>query len=175
MLDDGILYAKLGMMYLSCTLNPIFSFREATGLFRKTKHMIFAGAIVNIILSLLLGRVMGVAGVVFASLIAMVVTYVWYEPVVLYREHFESNPFVYYNKHLINFVKLVSIVFVGTILVDWIQSESWMMLFVKAFVCFVTVFMLSFLLMFKSKEFVYIKQWGAKLLLKVSEKKGESS
>ncbi|MBQ2986133.1 MAG: hypothetical protein IJE23_01480 [Tyzzerella sp.] len=174
-LDDGILYAKLGMMYLSCTLNPIFSFREATGLFRKTKYMIFAGAIVNIILSLVLGKIMGVSGVLFASIMAMLVTYIWYEPVVLYREHFDSSPFIYFGKHLVNLIKLVSVVIIATILVDWLQANNWIMLFVKASFCFITVFALSFILMFKSREFVYIKRWGMRVLVKKNGKRGELS
>lgn len=171
-LGEGILYAKLGMMYLSCTLNPIFSFREATGLFRKTKYMIFAGAIANIILSLVLGRIMGVSGVLFASIIAMLVTYIWYEPVVLYRQHFDSNPLLYLKKHLFNFLKLLIIIISATILVDWIKVDSWLMLFVKASVCFVIVFILSLVFMFKNKEFIYIKEWGMRVLVKKSAKEG---
>ncbi len=168
-LQENILIAKLGMMYLSCTLNPIFSFREATGLFRKTKYMIFAGALVNIVLSLVLGEVIGVAGVLFASIIAMLVTYIWYEPVVLYRDCFEESPILYFRKHIVNLVKLVLITVGAMLLVDWIEAGNWLMLFVKAIGCFVIVLLISFVLMFREKEFAYIKQWVMRTILKAKK------
>lgn len=163
-LDNSILCVKLGMMYLSCTLNPIFSFREATGLFRKSKYMIFAGSIVNIFLSVILGLKFGAFGIILASIIAMVSTYVWYEPVILYREVFEASPLQYFSRHLINLVKLVFITFVSSKIVSYIVVDNWFMLFVKALICFCIVFVMSFLLMFRKEEFQYVMSWIKNLL-----------
>lgn len=165
-LNHQILGVKMLLMYLSCTLNPIFSFREATGLFRKSKYMIFAGSIVNIILSLGLGMKYDVFGVLLASVIAMLTTYVWYEPIVLYRDFFEASPLGYFKKHIQNFINLLIILVIGTYVMNKIPVSNWLMLFVKAVICFLVVFGVSFLLMFRRKEFFYVKQWGINIINK---------
>lgn len=50
--------------YFSCALQPLWIYRDATGLYMKTKYMMLAGAIVNIVLSVILGRFMGIAGII---------------------------------------------------------------------------------------------------------------
>ena len=163
-LDKSILIIKLALMYLSCTLNPIFSFREATGLFRKSKYIIFAGSVINIILSIVFGIKWGVFGILLASIVSMAVTYVWYEPIILYRDTFEHSPVEYYVKHIVNVICLFIIVFISSSIMSRIYVDGWLMLFVKAGVCFVIVTALSCVVMCRSKEFQYIKQWVMKLL-----------
>ena len=75
-------------MYLSCVMQPLWSYREATGLYRKTKWIMVICAIINIVLSIVLGKIIGVIGIILASEIARIVTYVWYEPKILFREFF---------------------------------------------------------------------------------------
>ena len=74
-------------LYLSIVLQPLWSYREATGLYVKTKWIMLYAAIINIILSILLGLKIGLAGILLASAIARLATYVWYEPMVLFREY----------------------------------------------------------------------------------------
>lgn len=61
--------------YFSCVLQPLWVYRDATGLYMKTKYVMLLGAILNIILSFVLGHIMGVAGIIFASAIARISTY----------------------------------------------------------------------------------------------------
>lgn len=43
-------------MYLSCVMQPLWSYREATGLYRKTKWIMVICAMINIGLSIILGK-----------------------------------------------------------------------------------------------------------------------
>ena len=75
-------------LYLQCVLQPLWSYREATGMYQKTKWVMLAAAICNIVLSIILGICWGVAGIIFASGISRIVTYVWYEPQLLFKNYF---------------------------------------------------------------------------------------
>lgn len=154
---DSILIIKLVLVYFTCTLNPIFSYREATGLYRKSKYMIFLGSIINIALSFILGKYLGLFGVFAASAIAMLCTYIWYEPVILYREYFDSSAIDYFVRHLKNLLLLLITIAITGIISSFINADTWLMLFVKTGVCFVTVNVISFVFLWRSKEFNYLR------------------
>lgn len=82
--------------YLGSALLPLWIYRDATGLYQKTKYIMLIAAIENIVLSVVMGKMIGVAGVIFASAIARLTTSCWYEPKVLYKEYFDMNVSGYY-------------------------------------------------------------------------------
>lgn len=95
-LSDLVVIAIGINMYLSCVLQPLWSYREATGLYRKTKWVMLICATLNLLLSIALGETMGLSGILFASGLSRLLTYVWVEPWILYRDYFESKPYKYY-------------------------------------------------------------------------------
>lgn len=94
-------------LFLSCTMQPLWTYREATGLYKKTKYIMIICAIENIFLSVILGKLIGVAGVIFASSISRLTTYIWYEPKLLFNTYFELAPKTYYIDLLINSVIVI--------------------------------------------------------------------
>lgn len=88
LMSDGMSAAVGLSLYQGCVLQPLWSYREATGLYTRTKWGMAACAGVNLVLSLVLGLRLGAVGVVLASSAARQLTYMWYEPRVLFREYF---------------------------------------------------------------------------------------
>lgn len=88
--------------YLSCVLQPLWIYRDASGLYVKTKYIMLIGALLNIVLSVIMGEWIGVAGVIFASAISRLSTYFWYEPKLLFREYFGESVKGYYLQLLKN-------------------------------------------------------------------------
>lgn len=72
--------------YITNCVNPIWMFRETMGLFTKVKYLMLATAILNLVLSVALGEVLGLAGILLATAIARILTHIWYEPKILFRE-----------------------------------------------------------------------------------------
>lgn len=131
-LDNITIYAIGLNMYLSCVLQPLWSYREATGLYRKTKWVMVICAMENVILSILMGKVIGVSGIIFASAISRVTTYVWYEPVLLFKTYFSRNSKIFFKKLLINFSYICSIVFVLTYLLSGVYIDNIILWIFKA-------------------------------------------
>ena len=102
LLSNGTLIAIVLNFYLAVCLPPIWSFREATGLYRKTKYIMLVTAGLNLILSVILGKGFGIGGIILASFIAKITTYFWYEPKLLYKNYFEKSVKEYYVNHIIN-------------------------------------------------------------------------
>lgn len=133
--------------YFSCVLQPLWVYRDATGLYKKTKYIMLIGAIMNVVLSIILGYAIGLPGVIFASAISRLSTYFWYEPKLLFNEYFESSAKSYYISIIKNVALVVAVVLgVGSISCRFVVN-SWGQLFIKAVIvgiCCMIIFMISY-------------------------------
>lgn len=117
--------------YFSCALQPLWIYRDATGLYRKTKYVMLIAAMENIVLSITLGHFIGVAGVIFASAISRITTYCWYEPRLLFKEYFNKGAAKYYVSILMNVVLLGVTIFVIQFFSRNYEIRNWPQLIIK--------------------------------------------
>ncbi|OUP72889.1 transporter [Erysipelatoclostridium sp. An173] len=152
MLDNLVVAAIVINMFFSIVLMPIWSYREATGMYRQTKYVMVATAIVNLILSILLGKWIGLAGILIATSIARISTYFWYEPKLLFKQFFDKNVREYYKSIVINICITLIIVCVCSIIFgNWLVS-SWTNFFIKFIILVLFSFVLTLLLYSWNKE-----------------------
>ncbi|MGI6492842.1 MAG: lipopolysaccharide biosynthesis protein [Pelotomaculum sp.] len=79
-LADGFLIALVANYVVACISNPLWMTREASGLFMSVRYVMICTAAINIILSIALGKIYGLAGIILATAIARILTLFWYEP-----------------------------------------------------------------------------------------------
>nr|WP_052243441.1 hypothetical protein [Ligilactobacillus ruminis] len=144
-------------MYLSVVLQPLWSYREATGLYVKTKWIMLYAAIINIILSIILGKIIGLMGVLLASAISRIVTYVWYEPVILFKKYFNVKTIKYFKGILYNVLATSMITLLNLFFLRNVVANSWVTLTIKGIICFL-ISSIVFVL-------IYVRSNGMNLLL----------
>lgn len=156
--DNIIVLAITLNMYLSCVLQPLWTYREATGLYVKTKYVMLIAAIVNLVLSIIFGKMFGLAGILFASAMARLTTYFWYEPLLLFKEYFNKSVMNYYVPIIINFIIMSISITIINILLSGFIVNSWMELIFKSISCglITTLIFLS----------IYSRSEGFKVILK---------
>ncbi|MCD8390766.1 MAG: transporter [Firmicutes bacterium] len=138
-LDNLTIAAVTLNLYLSCVLQPLWTYRETTALYLKTKYVMAAAAVINIALSIVLGKLIGLSGILFASAISRLVTYVWYEPILLFKTYFSRSPKRYFISIIANFLLLCAMIIIGgATMARWAVS-GWIGLILKACVCFAAV------------------------------------
>lgn len=86
--------------YLTNAISPIWMFREANGLFREVRFLLLTTAACNIVLSIILGKLMGVFGILIATSISRIITNVWYEPGLLFHCVFRSSAKQYWIQQI---------------------------------------------------------------------------
>lgn len=148
--------------YFSCVLQPLWIFRDATGIYRKTKYIMLIGAVLNVVLSVVLGLKIGLAGIIFASAISRVATYFWYEPKLLFREYFGTSAAGYFLGLLKNFVVVIALSGCIFYFSRNITVENWVTLFIKGVVigAICTIVFIG----------VYIKTDGAQSIIRRAKK-----
>lgn len=81
-----LILALMFTFYMQHAMEDINVYRQTLGLFKAVRRIYPIMAIINIILSIILGEIMGSAGVILATGISRMVTVFWYEGGVVYRE-----------------------------------------------------------------------------------------
>lgn len=72
-------------------MNTLWVFRSTLGLFKQGKFRPILVAILNIVLSIVLGRLWGIFGVLFATFLSRAAISLWYDPLILHRYGFEVS------------------------------------------------------------------------------------
>lgn len=145
-------------MYLACVLQPLWTYREATGLYRKTKWIMLICAIENIVLSIILGKLIGLAGILLASALSRLSTYIWYEPRILFKEYFEIGVKNYYLSIVKNFALIAIVFIIGSAIADKIIVDSIWIWLVKALIIGMFCFVSAVLAYWNSDGIVYIRK-----------------
>ena len=133
-LDRLLLIAIVFNFYLGAVLRPVWSYREATGLYAKIRYVMFCTAVLNIVLSIALGKWIGMAGIVFASALSRLLTYIWYEPYLLFRDFFNRSAVIFYKKIINNVLAALAVCAVCGLFAYHIQVHTWLGLIGKAIV-----------------------------------------
>ena len=96
-LGQGFVVVLAVKLFVDIITSPNWMFREASGLFREVRNIMMWAAGVNIVLSVILGKTNGLAGIVIATSIAKLVTLFWYEPRTFYHKVFEKPLLRYWS------------------------------------------------------------------------------
>lgn len=100
-LDYSVLFIHCLNIYILGMMNAVWIFRSTMGLFVHGKWRPLISAVINLVISIWLGNVMGLIGVLIGTTITRVVTNVWYDPLIVYKHGIKKKPYSYYIKWLI--------------------------------------------------------------------------
>lgn len=156
-LENIVLYALVTNFYFSVSLLPIWVFREATGLYQKTKYVMLSTAVINIIISIMLGKMIGLAGIIFATSISRLLTYFWYEPKLLFKAYFGHSCKVYFISVLKSLIVTVLICVAVFFLSTKIIVNGWISLILKGVVVTGVTGGLEYLIYHKSEGYILLR------------------
>src|SRR5690606_29742865 len=103
------------------------------------KYVMLVTALLNIVLSIILGTYFGLSGILAANFVAKVSTYFWYEPIVLFKEYFNRRATKYFVDHGLNIGLII-----GTLLtVNWVlpkfTEKNIVVWFLEAIICLIVI------------------------------------
>lgn len=97
-LGKSISFAIAFNFYITNATGPIWINREANGLFERVKYLMIVRALLNLVLSILLGRIYGTFGILFATGLSIILSSFWVEPRILFEHVFSDSPRGYWMK-----------------------------------------------------------------------------
>ena len=153
--------------YMVGIQNTVWAYQQTMGLFRQGRYLLFVTAGFNLVLSIWLGKLWGLFGILFATAISRLLTNYWYDPFKVFKYGFGTAVMPYYMRR-IGYTLLVfgtgtlcyvvSHLYDGPILVNCIY---------KFLACTIIPNGVFFLLFHKSSEFQYFKALPGRILKKI--------
>ena len=156
--------------YVANSQTPLWMYREALGLFKEVKYVGLIAAVMNLVLSVILGNIIGLAGILIATPISKILTSSLIEPIIIYRNNFKVSSRPYFIKQLkytiIAIIALISNIYIC----NYIQIEnSYINIIIKGIVSVILSTTICLLCTIRTKEFKEIKD---RTLCKIKEMKG---
>lgn len=160
----------IGVFFIYGIREPTNMFKNALGLFWNDRYKAVAEAVVNIILSVAMGKLWGARGIFGATIISAIMISCWVEPYVLYKHHWKRKVSEYF---MLIGKQIGVLFFIGLILtygLSFIKVSSWMRLILKAVICFITANMLYVFSICRTNEFKQIVKIGRGFAARFLEK-----
>ncbi len=95
-LDNAIIFALTLNFFCHVMAFPQDLFRAGNGLFVQGRYRPLVMSILNIVLSILLVKYIGILGVLLATCISRLLTQVWFDPYLIYKHVFHKKPWGFY-------------------------------------------------------------------------------
>lgn len=163
-------------IYIGGMLFAPFNYRQTMGLFVYGKWRPIVSAVINVVVSIILGKVWGLKGVLAGTAIARLTTNVWFDPYIVYKKGFLESPLKYYFEYLLLFLLLGVSGVIGYFISRISIFGGLPDILLHCVLCAVVLSGLYIVIFCKTESFEYLKQVAILYLqkfLKKSEKEGQ--
>ena len=158
-------------LYIRSVHFAAYTYRVTNGLFVQSKYVPILTSVLNIVLSVVLGKMWGLFGILLATSIARIFTIGISDPLFVYKYVFNKKPFAYYGHYLLYTALVLICYFAADFVVGFIALEGWLG-FILSGIVFTLVFNGLFVLFtFKTQPFKFLLGKGKILLGKVLGKR----
>ena len=139
--------------YLTGMRQAALVFRDSMGVFRFDRYKAIPEAVINIVVSLVLGRMMGTAGIFLGTMVSTVTTSLWVEPYMLYRHRLQASSKPYFLRYFL-YAAVTFLLWWGEELLcrQIVGGLLWTCL-LRLVLCFVITNVVYFLLYHRTREF----------------------
>lgn len=135
---------------------PCSLMRDANGLFWYGKLRPLAMAIINLSLSVFLVRRIGTIGVVIGTAVSKLLTFVWYDPYIVFKHTLKEGLGKYFIKYLFHWCFLGALTFVCNNIYIALNISGFKGFLIGVIVVTIVVNTAFFLLNFRKEEFKYV-------------------
>lgn len=150
-------------------------FKEAAGIFWQDRWRPIIEAIVNLVTSIILVKLIGINGIFIGTIISTLVAPFWWEPLVLYKHYFKRSVKGYFVRYLIDFLIMCASCVITYFVCSFIPDGSIWLLIAKFAVCILLSNILLVLAYLPTKEFKELFAMGKGFLKNMFKKKNKVS
>lgn len=143
--------------YIFGMMNSIWTFRTTMGLFTYGKYRPLVSAVINIVVSVILARYIGLIGVLLGTTITRVLTNVWYDPYIVYKYGMKKKVANYYRKWIYYLILSLSALVIVSSISTLFYGSVLLVFILRCILCVVVFFAVTILMTYKSTEYRFLK------------------
>ena len=145
------------------------SFREATGNYFNDRFSPILESIINVIISLIMAKYLGIAGVFLGTIISSLSTNFWLEPLVVCRASLNKSIIEYFKTYFKYTIVGVFIAIITIFMSNFIQDGNYILFLLKAIICFTIPNIFLLLIFYRTENFKYYKNLVFENILKIKK------
>lgn len=156
--------------YMVGMQNAVWTYKGTMGLFKQGRFLLLVTGSINIVLSIILGKYIGLFGILIATAISRALTNTWYDPYVIYKYGFRKSPISYFLRY-IKFVIIIGFVLIiNGYLCSLVKGNILTVLIVKTMICTLISNIVIITIFYKTNEFKYILSIIKQIVLNLKSK-----
>lgn len=152
-------------------LHAVYTYKTTLGLFRYGQYLLFLTGIINLIFDVVLGRLWGSFGIFFATLVARLLTNVWYEPYAVYRYGLKKSPALFFVRYIKYAIILLVTGILCWLLCDLCHFSAMSNVLIKMVICSVISNVMFIVCFGKTPEFNYLFSCFKRVISKIAQRK----
>ncbi len=139
-------------------------FRDSCGIFTYDKYKAIPEALINLIVSIVLGMRLGALGIFIGTLVSTVTTSLWIEPLVFYKYELHSKVRFYFLRYCIYALMTAGLWVLVDALCGQLRSYGMAGILLRLLVCILVINSAYLLLYSRTPEFMLLKRKACELL-----------
>ena len=151
--NQDIIAIMVMSFYATGIRQTVLSFRNAYGLFMQDVYKSYIEAIVNLIISIILVKKLGIFGVFVGTVASIFGVAIWMETLILFKYGFKKSPFKYYFKFIIYLFLFIVFAFFTEKIANMIAIKGIFGFIIKMIIVGIIPNLLICICFFKTKEF----------------------
>lgn len=155
--------------YMVGMQNAVWTYYDTQGLFRRGRYVTMFTAAINLVASVLLGKLWGLFGILLATAISRLFTNTWYSPYAVFKYGFGMSVKPYFLRYAIYAVILTVTGGACWFACSFVNFTPIVNMIIKIVICSVIPNAVFFLLFFRSKEFGILKAFVLRVSGKVKK------
>ena len=157
LLDRYVVYICIGVFYFATIKIPIWNMMQASGQFRADKYISIAGSTINLIVSFILGKIIGIGGILIGTICTYVIQYTL-KSIVFHKKILGRSCVKFLLSAVFYFVFTAAECVAAGYLTSLIPIENPFLAFAVKGVCAAAIGLgVNSLLFFKKPEFAYFR------------------
>lgn len=133
---------------------PMSIFRDALGLYYNDRYMYLLESVLNVVISLVLVKFIGLAGIFLGTILSSLCTLISGSCIV-FKHAFNKSPWYYWRSLITYLFILIPVGAITYYLISLLKINSWISLILAAFTCAAIVILLYVIVFHKKDEFKY--------------------
>lgn len=136
-LDIYIVILIAVQFYLQYIRSVLYAFKECCGLFWQNRFMPIIESMINLVSSIVLGKFIGLPGIILGTIFSNLLMPFWVEPKVLYKYYFNKNVGSHFKTIIINILITCSISCICYFIINLITINNIIALSIKFIICII--------------------------------------
>ncbi|MDZ5254371.1 oligosaccharide flippase family protein [Clostridium sp. LIBA-8841] len=157
LLNEFVFSVILINFYINGMRSVIGTYKSKAGLFVQDKYMPVLEGIVNLVMSLILIKYLGLVGVFLGTTISTLIVPFWNQPRIVYKELFKKSVSKYFVTYLVYLIIMLLVGYLTTNICNFVvNGYSFISLIIRGSICVIIPNIVYCILFLRTKEFQYL-------------------